>query len=388
MGTLAFAVAINGAAVALITISMAAFRRKRGTTIFAGSFVSSSLAFLLFLRQASLGPFLGVLAPNILMTLSYFGLAWGLRSILGFARGWSRRFTAYFIVFIALLCAATFLSPSLLIRTAIGSSFIVLVSAEFLYALHRGPRSVPFVVRGAVTSFVAGFICLHAARLILLFLEDDFGFSLLDDSFINAYTYLFTIVSSVLWAGSILGIDAADLVTELERKNEMLRNLAVVDELTGLSNRRLLDSMLAAEIERSERYGDPLSFILFDIDYFKNINDNWGHSVGDDVLKEIARTAEARIREPDCLFRWGGDEFVVLAPHTGLEGAAALAEHLRTEVNARDFPVVGPIALSCGVAEWRSRMSADRLFSLADQALYRAKLAGRNRVAAMRDEEG
>lgn len=173
---------------------------------------------------------------------------------------------------------------------------------------------------------------------------------------------------------------------QLERRlglEELARDLdyrAATDPLTGLFNRRKFDRSLAVEILRAQRYGTPLSLILFDIDRFKSVNDKHGHQAGDAVLVELSRYGAAHIRASDILARWGGEEFVILCP--GIDGAMAchLAGHLREGFNALNHPGVGTVTCSFGVVEFDPSDSAQSVMARADAALYRAKAKGRDRV--------
>jgi diguanylate cyclase (GGDEF)-like protein len=168
----------------------------------------------------------------------------------------------------------------------------------------------------------------------------------------------------------------------LEEANQALARLAVTDQLTGASNRLRLGRVMDAEIERSRRYEQPLSVIMFDIDHFKQVNDTHGHGAGDDLLRELARLVMDSIRTADTLFRYGGEEFLVTVPQTGLEAAASLAEKLRRLVAAHVFPLGLSATISLGVAELEPGETVEALMARVDAALYRAKQGGRNRVEA------
>ena len=159
-----------------------------------------------------------------------------------------------------------------------------------------------------------------------------------------------------------------------------LESRVATDALTGLWNRAHFDHVVEKELDRSLRHKQPLSLILFDIDHFKRINDEYGHQTGDKVLREIALVGNAAIRSSDALFRWGGEEFAVLAPSTGHRGASHLAESLRGEVASHLFPAVGSLTVSLGVAEHMASESVDSWFRRADESLYAAKHHGRNAV--------
>lgn len=163
-----------------------------------------------------------------------------------------------------------------------------------------------------------------------------------------------------------------------------LENLAATDHLTGAWNRAHLDRVIETELERSCASRQPLTLILFDIDHFKRINDRFGHAAGDSVLVELVQLVRSRTRASDLLFRWGGEEFVVLAAGAGYRRAERIAEGLRKAVEENDFEGVGRVTVSFGVAEHTGEEGAQDWFLRLDAALYEAKESGRNRVVVAR----
>jgi diguanylate cyclase (GGDEF)-like protein/hemerythrin-like metal-binding protein len=197
----------------------------------------------------------------------------------------------------------------------------------------------------------------------------------------------------VAYAQAVAVADGVLLVFEethgemLARENDRLRrrvaeleSLSSTDALTGAWNRAQLERQIDVEISRAVRSGQPVSLILIDIDRFKRVNDRHGHLAGDAVLKEFVGRIRERIRDTDSLFRWGGEEFAVLATSVGYRGGAALAEGLRRILAATPFARVGPITASLGVTEHVEGESAESWFQRTDEALYAAKSAGRNRI--------
>lgn len=166
----------------------------------------------------------------------------------------------------------------------------------------------------------------------------------------------------------------------LQESNAELQQLAATDVLTRLWNRRHFEQAASAAMGLAERYGDPLSLIMFDIDHFKSINDRWGHQAGDRVLIEMAQRVRASLRAVDVLARWGGEEFVVMMPHGSGNEAIQVAEKVRDRLAAEPFPGVGTVTASFGVSQFVPGESADSWIQRADEALYRAKREGRNRV--------
>ncbi|MGD9610036.1 MAG: diguanylate cyclase [Desulfovibrionaceae bacterium] len=169
-------------------------------------------------------------------------------------------------------------------------------------------------------------------------------------------------------------------VTELELERRELLDQANLDPLTRVCNRRKLRDILDGETARSNRYGTPLSAMVLDIDHFKAINDIHGHDAGDAVLVELAARLSGTLRQADRLARFGGEEFVVVAPGIGVPDALELAERLRSRVAGEDFAAVGRVTVSIGVAGHRPGETAEALLKRADTALYRAKSGGRNKV--------
>jgi diguanylate cyclase (GGDEF)-like protein/hemerythrin-like metal-binding protein/PAS domain S-box-containing protein len=164
------------------------------------------------------------------------------------------------------------------------------------------------------------------------------------------------------------------------KQYELLRYLSDHDSLTGLYNRHYFDSIIEHEMEFADRYGHPLSMILLDLDYFKRINDQFGHPSGDEVLRTISQLLVRKTRSSDVLVRFGGEEFLILLPHTTLDNAARVAEKLRAAVEAESFPDVGSVTISLGFAERMRAESFNHLYRRMDDALYRAKSNGRNRA--------
>ncbi len=159
-----------------------------------------------------------------------------------------------------------------------------------------------------------------------------------------------------------------------------IEELAMRDHLTGVYNRRAFEERLAEEVGRASRHGQPLSFMVLDVDHFKRINDTLGHPAGDRVLMEIARRLVAATRTGETIARIGGEEFGVVLPETPAAGAARAAERMRALIGGEPFADVGRVTVSAGVAELDAFGDAEALYRQADAALYRAKSEGRDRV--------
>jgi len=184
-------------------------------------------------------------------------------------------------------------------------------------------------------------------------------------------------------AQRILGLEKS-----LKTTNEEIRTLSIQDPLTGIFNRIYLMERLPQEIKRSHRYGHPLSIIMCDIDHFKEVNDEFGHRAGDQILKEFVQCLTVSVRQDiDWIARYGGEEFLIVLPETDLQPACLVAERLRSVVSEKVFRLKGKdirITSSFGVSSFNpakgQKTTFDVLMEEADEFLYEAKRAGRNRV--------
>lgn len=164
------------------------------------------------------------------------------------------------------------------------------------------------------------------------------------------------------------------------KMKDLAETKAITDKLTGLFNRTVIDTLIQIEVDRSNRNNRPLSIIVFDIDHFKRINDEYGHDKGDYVLKTIADIVKMTLRKSDYIIRWGGEEFLVILPETNLENAINVAEKIRFNIENYNFKDIVKATVSLGVTEMKKGENFYTAFKRADEALYMAKNKGRNRV--------
>ena len=205
------------------------------------------------------------------------------------------------------------------------------------------------------------------------------------------------IVPLIFFLGSVFVLLACLLsqqTAEDLKRIFVLEQESTTDSLMGIYNRRYMERRLHEEFFRSLRYGLPLSLVMIDIDHFKKINDRWGHQVGDRVLKELAELIIATVRESDTVCRYGGEELLIILPHTDTRAALVMADNLRllieqqnlleSDRSRRQEPI--RLTVSLGVAGLEANMeSTHQLIGMADKALYYAKQRGRNRVECCPD---
>tara|TARA_R110001592_G_scaffold363043_1_gene679546 strand:- start:28044 stop:29180 length:1137 start_codon:yes stop_codon:yes gene_type:complete len=261
-----------------------------------------------------------------------------------------------------------FLTPTLLM--VLGNTLILLAVSQGMnyavYWLYPQLAGLPVLLRFR-RSLVVGLLTAVVA-LPLLFTHFD-----LSSALMMSFSMLVT------WLVS------AWLVFAMTEQSRRLKSMAVTDSLTGAYNRRYLEEQAAQAMESWQRYRHSSTMLLMDVDYFKRINDRYGHAVGDIAIKRLVEVISGRIRAVDILCRFGGEEFVVLLHETGIDGAVRIAEELRALVESADILPEGNLTISTGVCEVIVADSVDHWFKLADSALYRAKRGGRNRVEAAHD---
>ena len=261
-----------------------------------------------------------------------------------------------------------FLSPTLLLglgillillAVSLGQSY----SVYWLYPLMAG---LPVLLRSR-RSLAIGLIS-GAMALPVIFIHFDLS-SAIVLSFSMAVTWLVS----------------AWLVFAVTEQSRRLRDMAITDPLTGAYNRRYLEEKARSAIDSWQRYRRCAAMLLIDIDFFKRINDKYGHSMGDTAIKQLVAVISGRIRTVDTLCRFGGEEFVVLLQETEIDSAVRVAEELRALVETSRILPEGNMTISIGVAEVVAAADLDHWFRLADSALYLAKSNGRNRVEIARD---
>lgn len=263
------------------------------------------------------------------------------------------------------------------------STFLLLGIAMLVFGMFR------FKTRGFAV--LAAFILLSYATVIALLLQFRPNEIQLKVEVLQWMALFVTLVQFTFLAGHIGNMRRKLHMNnlELEKRNRDLEaalhrisEMAIHDELTGVYNRRHLMDKIAEEAERCARHGAPFSICVIDIDHFKHINDTYGHPAGDTVLQHVATMAASTLRQTDVFGRLGGEEFVAVLIDSPMEGAAISAERLRQKIEQLHIAEIDPalkVTVSIGIAQHERKSAPALTFKRADEALYRAKAAGRNR---------
>lgn len=187
------------------------------------------------------------------------------------------------------------------------------------------------------------------------------------ESFVNVFIALLT-----------CGITIYYFEHTKEEAIQSLYQTSITDELTGLWNRKMFEQTLQTEIAYANRHKTPLSMAIFDLDFFKHINDHYGHDIGDIILQQFSQLLKKRVRQEDYVARWGGEEFALILPNTNIEGAKSVVRTILACVRKFDFEMAQQITVSAGIGEYHPGLTPQEFFRLVDHALYQAKKQGRD----------
>ena len=356
-------------------------QRNDGLQYWAGGLLLSALAHTLLLLYGRIPNLLTVVLGNVLLSSALASFWLAVRRFHGLALHWAR--TLALLAAIALLM--WLFQHQFASRVVVSGFTLSLQAALVLWVLRqRALGAEQQRSRGALL-LVCGLglivltLLLRAAAALFFSLNIA---SILQSNLVQTLTFMVSFLATLV---SSFGF----VFMAKERADQANLRLASQDPLTGAANRRALMQALETELARASRQHTPLALLMVDIDHFKRVNDHYGHLAGDHVLRHIVGVLRQRLRASDVLGRYGGEEFMVLLPGTDLHGAAQLAEQLRQAVQAAPCEWQGqhiPFTVSIGVAASADTpadpsRTSEALLQAADQALYRAKDDGRNRVA-------
>lgn len=340
---------------------------------------------IMLLFQGSMHDFISVFLANLFIILAGTMLFYGMELFTS-AGGRHGMFFFILVPVVPLYYYFTFVNPLLYVRIFIFSVFAILTSLNFIYLLNfRIDKKQRSLYRQIVVVFVL-LAVVYTVRIFLCTGSVD-QVSLLSmgtgDKILILAIYILMILlvfSLVIVINNRLLVDISEYLTERERLVQEFKRMASTDGLTGIFNRMKLEPIMTAEVLRSRRYGRLLSILLVDIDHFKLVNDNYGHNIGDAVLRDVAAVLKENLREADSLGRWGGEEFLVVAPETSTDGARKIAEKLREAVASHRFIRDIKVTISVGVASLMADEWEEDMVRRADEAMYLAKNSGRNRI--------
>lgn len=361
-------------AVSVATLSDLRATRREGMPLWAMGLALYALTYALFSLRGSISDWLSLVLANASLSAA---IACFTQAMLTFQQ---RRAPAFWLWTPAAVAAATLtLSNSLMLNLGVMAAVLGAQTVALIAVVLQ--RHAVTVGRGKNLIVLALLIVIgiFLTRLLGVVAGVDQSVSVDQSSLLQSATHTLGMVGIIL-------LTVGFVIMNKERADSLNVELAMRDELTRLHNRRAILEALQQQMASARRTGAPLSVLMLDVDHFKRLNDALGHVAGDQVLRGIADAVRPRMREDDLPGRLGGEEFLVVLPHSTREAAGQIAERLRTAVHEAVFAVdcAAPVSVSVsiGVAQFDPKRHADcdSLIQQADQALYRAKSGGRNRV--------
>ncbi|WP_375753674.1 diguanylate cyclase [Vibrio sp. HN007] len=373
--TLSFLTVLNsfvfGTGLIFLSYKQSSFQ---GIKSFATGLIAIGFGFLFLSLRNIIPSFMSIIVANALIVLGCLLLNLGLEKFKGLSGRYSLTSTVMLVAMVVAFIYYTYYEPSIANRLIIINTIVAIQSALCVFCLFKGPQkdlqiaqwmtALPFMLAGMFFVFRA-----------MWSMEQGNFKSFMSADVIHQLAFIVMDLLIITSSFGLMWMISSRLEYRLIRQ-------ARRDELTQTYNRRALNELAPIEVSRATRSGSPISFIMLDIDHFKRINDTLGHSVGDTVLTKLATLLKQNIRKEDLLFRFGGEEFLIIVPDIGVENARKLSNKLKMLIENEIFCSESELSVtaSFGIAELNNGESFESTLFRADEALYKAKESGRNRV--------
>lgn len=367
-------VIVSSVVMAGALLVLGGWRRQDGLVYWAGALLLGGAGYALFLMRGHLPDAFAVVLANTMVSAMFSGLTAAVQCFQGQPPRWLRLLTAP-----ALMAALMVYGlGDLVLRVVLANLLMAAQTLWLLRCLHStdaGTTGRGALLLTAGLALECGVLLLRSASAPMFAQQ---GASVLISNTVQTLTFMTAFIALLVTSMGFVFMGK-------ERADQLNRRLAAQDELTGISNRRSIIAALERDVARSLRTREPLALMMLDVDHFKQVNDRHGHLAGDAVLRHVAGVLQQRVRAQDIVGRYGGEEFLVVLPDTGHEGAYQLALQLCAAVQAAPCLWNGQtISVTVSIGVFGSRLEPhdhwDLLLHAVDSALYRAKEAGRNRV--------
>lgn len=361
-------------------------RKEKYLLYYLFTFITLTLTYILLYFQKSFPDWIGFIVMNILVMISQMFVIVGIRTLYKL-RPVEKRFYIYLIMVTFFLFYYTYFDFSMNARIIIVSIGMVVNLADLIVITNKYAANVHKSVNNLVFYITLLSAIIWLSRVIIVYFNQEESKYLLDQGVSTALYYLIALITISVWFSLYVWLETTQSVIKLEVKNKELSELALIDNLTNLANRHYFEHDLDFLIGISKRNKSKMSLLMIDLDRFKLVNDTFGHLVGDNVLKQTAQILKNSVRLSDRVYRWGGEEFIVITPETDNSEATYVAEKICQNFRDAKFDEIGNITVSVGVASYDSDETNEDWIKRADLALYQAKQTGRDKWVAWLDDE-
>lgn len=370
----------------LMSIAIYLVRKERYLGFYSFTFLLLGIVYLLLIFQHSFPDWISFIVLNSIVILSHVLLFIGIR-LLYKQKAFVPRFFIYYVFLLFLLIYFTYVNFSINARIIIVSIGVCLYLLDNLLFVYRHTKEVIPSVNVGI-KFISYISIINWFSRIFFALNRDIEIKyLIDQGSSTAIYYILALISMSVWFSLYIFLETSQSVNNLKEKNVELSKLALIDNLTKLANRHYFDHDIEFLIATTNRNKSQLSMLLIDLDRFKLVNDTHGHLIGDEVLIQSAQILKDSVRTSDRVYRWGGEEFVIIIPETNNKQAGLVAEKICQNFRNSRFDVIGNITVSIGVASYTKDEPIEDWFKRVDLALYQAKQTGRDRWVSWLDDE-
>lgn len=361
-------------------------RKERYLLYYLLTFITLTITYILMLFQKSFPDWVSFVFTNILVALSQLFIILSVR-VLYKLKPFVFRFFILLVILSILLTIFTYNNFNLSYRVITLSLYMAINLIDLLIETNRNKVNVDSNINRIISTVLIGSSIVWLSRIVFAILSDVQFKYLLDQGVSTVIYYLIAMVTVSIWFSLFILLDSMHSVNLIKHKNNDLSELALVDNLTNLSNRYYFDHDIEFLIRTTIRNKSKLTMLMIDLDRFKLVNDTFGHLVGDNVLKQSAQILKDSIRATDRVYRWGGEEFIVITPETSNLQASLVAEKICENFRRAHFEAIGNITVSVGVASYDADESNDDWIKRADLALYQAKQTGRDKWVSWLEDE-
>jgi len=370
----------------LMALTIYFVRKESYLFYYSLTFITLTVVYLLLFLQQKFPDWISFILMNSLVIISQIFIVVGIRSLYK-QKPFVPRFVILFILFIIFMIYFTYIDFNINARIITISIIVAIYLLDnYLFVLRYSNEVIP-IVNSSVIIITIISIFNWLSRVYFALNRNIEVKYLVDQGSTTAVYYVIALITMSIWFALYVLLETSQSVYEVSQKNIELSKLALIDNLTKLANRHYFDHDIEFLIAISNRNKSKISMLMIDLDRFKLVNDTYGHLVGDDVLVQSSQILRDSVRMSDRVYRWGGEEFVIIIPETNNEQAGLVAEKICQNFREAHFDVIGNITVSIGVASYDKDEPIEDWFKRVDLALYQAKQTGRNRWVSWLDDE-